>query len=240
MGQEAVELRPLSTDRPDTTESAYSVDAGHVQVEMSMVDVTRDGGGTSVGVAPFLVKIGLLHWMDLQLGMDPFLHSRTGGASASGVGDGMVRLKMNLWGNDEGATALVVMPFVKVPMASSGFGNGRVEGGVIVPFAVGLPGDVSVGLMPEVDLVRNTADDGYAVDLVHTATASHAIVKDLGGYVEYAGFANLAAEEAYRGYLDGGLTLGFGDDVQLDGGGRVGLTPAAEDLGLFVGLSFRR
>ncbi|MEY4692414.1 MAG: hypothetical protein RIT19_2739, partial [Verrucomicrobiota bacterium] len=36
-------LRPLATDRPDQTESAYSVDAGHVQFE---VDVAKATFGT--------------------------------------------------------------------------------------------------------------------------------------------------------------------------------------------------
>ena len=46
----ADDLRPLSTDRPDTTESAYTVDAGHFQFEMEMAAFTRDGGD----LTPFL------------------------------------------------------------------------------------------------------------------------------------------------------------------------------------------
>src|SRR6187402_3113627 len=35
-------MREMSTDRPDTTESAYTVDAGHYQIEMSFFDYSRD------------------------------------------------------------------------------------------------------------------------------------------------------------------------------------------------------
>ena len=35
-------MREMSTDRPDTTESAYTVDAGHYQIEMSFFDYGRD------------------------------------------------------------------------------------------------------------------------------------------------------------------------------------------------------
>ena len=40
-------MREMATDRPDVTESPYTVDAGHVQVESSFVEYTRDddGGG---------------------------------------------------------------------------------------------------------------------------------------------------------------------------------------------------
>ena len=33
-------MRPLSTDRPDQTESPYSVDAGHVQFEFEVAKAT--------------------------------------------------------------------------------------------------------------------------------------------------------------------------------------------------------
>ena len=43
------ELRELSTDRPDQTESAHTVDAGHWQIESDLVNYTSDrdqsGGG---------------------------------------------------------------------------------------------------------------------------------------------------------------------------------------------------
>src|SRR5438093_6841318 len=35
-------LRELSTDRPDKTESPYTVDAGHFQIEMDLVSYSRD------------------------------------------------------------------------------------------------------------------------------------------------------------------------------------------------------
>ena len=36
------QMRELSADRPDVTESPYTVDAGHVQLEMSFVDYVYD------------------------------------------------------------------------------------------------------------------------------------------------------------------------------------------------------
>ncbi len=37
-------MRELSTDRPDKTESPYTVDAGRVQVELDLVTYTSDRG----------------------------------------------------------------------------------------------------------------------------------------------------------------------------------------------------
>ena len=88
-------------------------------------------------------------------------------------------------------------------------------------------------------LAPENDDDRFVVDFVHTVTVGHTLCGDLNGYVEYAGFANLSHDEEYRGYFDAGLTYGLTADTQLDAGVRVGLTSAADDLGLFAGISLR-
>jgi hypothetical protein len=239
-------MRELSTDRPDTTESPYTVDAGHVQLEMSFFDHTSDkpSGGARVSttsVAPVLLKVGLHDNVDLQLGLDPWTTSKaTGGAATEGFGDTLVRLKINLWGNDEGRTAFALMPFVTVPTAADGLGVSAVEGGLIALLGVALDEEWALGLMAEVDLVTSPDGEDYVADFLHTATVGRGIVGDLGGYVEYAGFVHLHGKEDYRAYFDAGLTYALDPEVQLDAGVRVGLTEASEDLGFFTGLSLRR
>jgi hypothetical protein len=244
-------LRDMSTDRPDTTESPYTVDAGHLQLEMSFVDFVYDRRNKerekthSITAAPFLLKIGLLNNVDLQLGLDSYswthVNDRRANRSSEidGVGDTLVRLKINLWGNDGGDTALAVMPFVTLPTGHGEVGAAACEGGVIVPLSIALPADFDLGLMAEFDFNRSRADNRYVVDFVHTATLSHSIIGELSGYVEYAGFANLNHDVGYRGYFDTGLTFKLTPDIQLDCGVRVGLTKAADDLGMFTGISWR-
>lgn len=248
-------MRDLSTDRPDTTESPYTVDAGHVQVELSFVDYTTDRNNDepdtreSLAVAPMLLKIGLLNNADLQIGVDPYLWERsedrpTGASnSVDGFGDILLRLKVNLWGNDAasdaGDTAFAVMPFITFPTAGDELGSGNIEGGVILPLAVALPGEFSLGVMAEIDFIRSAADDRHVVDFVHTMTLARPLLGELAGYIEYAGFMNFNGDEDYRGFFDTGLTYALTADVQLDAGIRVGLTEAADDFGVFVGLSLR-
>src|SRR5687767_4843881 len=38
-------MRDLATDRPDVTESPYTVDAGHFQAELSFIEYVSDDGG---------------------------------------------------------------------------------------------------------------------------------------------------------------------------------------------------
>jgi hypothetical protein len=65
------QLRELSTDRPDQTESPYTVDAGHWQFEFDFANFTTDDeGGTrtqTLNIAPLNAKLGLTSSTDLQL-----------------------------------------------------------------------------------------------------------------------------------------------------------------------------
>ncbi len=236
-------MRELSTDRPDTTESPYTVDAGHIQLELSFFEYAREDDGPTTdtfAVAPFNAKVGLLNNADLQFVITPYTREETDGAgTACGVSDAQLRLKINLWGNDGGGTAMAFMPFISFPTGDDDLSSGRIEGGLIFPFAADLPAGFGLGLMAEVDFIFERGAGEYQVDFVHTATIARDLVGSLGGFVEYAGAENLSIHDGYRATLNTGLTYGIGPDLQLDCGVGLGLTEAAEDLVVFVGLSAR-
>src|SRR6056300_1189865 len=78
-------LRDLSTDRPDLTESPYTVDAGHFQIETDFVNATFDrdksGGGDvrsrSETYGGINFKIGLFNQVDLQTVFNVHVVERT-------------------------------------------------------------------------------------------------------------------------------------------------------------------
>ncbi len=240
-------LRDLSTDRPDTTESPHTVDAGHVQLEFDVFRYTVDRQGgvrtRELSVAPMNVKVGLLHHVDLQLMFDPYVRGEidTGPGrdiTYSDVGDFVTRLKINLWGNDEGRTALAIMPYVKWPLSSNEVRNGETEGGVIIPFGVDLGGGWSMGLMTEVDFVSD-GDGGYDTEWLNTITFSRNLAGALGGFVEFAAITSSAADSDWQGYLDVGFTYGFDPNNQLDFGCNFGVTRSAADYQPFLGYTRR-
>ena len=63
-------MRELSPDRPDKTESPYTVDAGHFQMEMSFAEFTRNHSDSirtdTWNVAPVNFKAGLFNNVDLE------------------------------------------------------------------------------------------------------------------------------------------------------------------------------
>jgi hypothetical protein len=239
-------MRELSADRPDTTESPYTVDAGHAQLEMSFVDFVYDdehGVRTrAFTVAPFNLKLGVLNNVDVQFLIDPYVEiDLDDGADErfDGFGDAQLRLKVNLWGNDGGRTAFAVMPYVKFPTGDDELTNDHVEGGVILPFATELPAGFALGLMAEFDVVYDDADDDYDVELLHTAALGHDIIGRLAGYVEYIGIAPLHGDADYQALLGAGVTHALSDDVQLDAGVNFGLTGDADDYNVFAGITVR-
>jgi len=238
--------RELSTDRPDRTESAYSVPEGRWQIELDVVNhidfsIPAEGvDGQALGLVPFNLKYGIHRRADLQLVVEPW--SRTsvtlpGGSTEKDQGSGDVtgRIKLNLFGNDGGRSALALMPFVSTP--TRGSDRGRIGTyGVVTPFALALSGDRSFGAMLVVAKDRDL--DAW---LGGSATVGSPLAGNLGGFVELfatrAGFESGAPSDVTA---DGGLTYALGADAQLDAGVYIGLSDAAEHWRVFLGFSARR
>lgn len=240
-------VRPMTTDRPDTTESPISVARGRFQIEASLAEYAFARDGTerthSPALLPVNLKYGLTDDIDVQLVLSPYERSVTRGngarSVAQGFGDTQLRVKFNLWGNDGGKTAFAIMPFAKLPTGDRALSNKRVEGGIILPLAFRLPGDVTIGTMLELDLTYDEARDDYGIDVVHTATVGAPIAGPLGGYVEYIGVAPHPGGGSYRASASGGLTYALSDDWVIDAGGTIGLTGRVDRVTAFVGTSFR-
>lgn len=247
-------MRELSTDRPDKTESPNTVDAGHFQIEMDLVNWTHDHSNVagqedkvdSIAYAPINLKAGLCNRADLQLVLSPYTREVSRDITANspsvvkrGFGDVVTRLKVNFWGNEGGTTAFAAMPYLKIPTNHDQLGNQAVEGGLILPLGVSLPGGWEMGLMTQFDYVRNASNDGYHNEYVNSVTLSHDIFGKLGGYVEFWSLVSAETGSDWEGSFDMGLTYGITDNIQLDGGVNVGVTESADDLQPFLGISLR-
>ncbi len=245
-------LREMSTDRPDKTESPYTVDAGHFQIEMDFVSYSYDKhnparDGTIVrtwNIAPINFKVGLLNHVDAQFIVQPhtYVHTSDPAAGVSkqrGFNDFITRVKFNLWGNDGGDTAFALMPYVKLPTNQDQLGNRSVEGGLIAPFALELPAGWGMGLMPQIDIVRDTTSSGYHPEFVSTITFGHDIVGALAGYAEFFNSVSTERGADWVATVDLGLTYALTKSLQLDAGINIGVTRAADDWNPFIGLSWR-
>lgn len=246
-------MREFQSDRPDQTEGPYTVDAGHWQFEMDLASHALDRRSDDPAQRQFqslvlldpTIKLGLLNNLDAAVIATPIVWQREQRTNAPtredwGTGDTLLRMKLNLWGNDAGDTAFALLPYVKLPTNLHRFGNHFVEGGLILPFTWKLPQDFELDAMTEFDVFHNGAGGGYHLEWVNSVALHKDLIKDkLNGYVE---FFSSVSREPHAGPVetaDVGLLYLVAPNVQLDCGINFGLTRRAIDYNPFIGLSFR-
>jgi len=227
--------RDLSPDRPDMTESPITVDAGAWVVEASYFDWTRDRRDDTYTAMATNLKVGLTDRIDFQTVFDAYTwENPAGGAAAEDFSDITLRLKYNLWGNDGGASAFALFPYVKIP-TDTALSNGEFEGGLMLPFSMDLTEGIGLGLMAQIDAVHDGLD-GYHLGFLHSAVLGFDVTEQFGVYTEYFG---IAGPGTYEPYFSVGATYWLSKDLVFDTGGRIGLNDAAEDIGVFSGFTKR-
>lgn len=224
--------RELSADRPDATESPVTVEPGHTQIETNLYDWSRDGSNDTHTWLSIHTKFGLTESMDIGILFDSFVQQEN--PDLEGFGDIGLTLKWNLWGNDGGDTALALLPMLKIPTGTS-VSNNEWEGGLAVPFAMGLANGWSLGLMAAVDVVADD-DGGHEFEFLHTAVIGHDLTETVGVFFEYIG---VASERHYEASLATGLTYQIHQDLVIDLSVRTGLSSVAPDFGMATGFTIR-
>jgi len=244
----AEDMKPICSDRPGRNSGACTVEDGHWQVELGLWDATfqhRAGVTTDVtSAANPVVKYGVSDGADIEASMAFYqsvrVHDASGTQTDSGIGDLFLRAKWNPNSGGDAAFTWILDPFIKLPTASRGLGNGEVEGGLLAPMSYELSGGWSLESTPEADILLNGSGRGYHANVVDVI----GLGRDLEG-----GF-NLGVEIWTNQNLDPAGTVsqyGFGPalawqpdpDNQFDAGFEVGLNRQTPDLELYLGFSRR-
>jgi hypothetical protein len=246
-------MRPFEPERPGKILTPFTIDAGHFQIESDFINYIHTNyagfGAQFWEIADPTIKLGLTNWLDFELVLNGYqnamTHSNQSGAlvaNGHGFGDTILKLKINLVGNDGGPFAMALVPYVKAPSAAPGLGNGVVEGGVAVPMQISIPGDFALALQTEFDALKNANDSQRYANLVNIANLSHAvsfISKDLTASIEF--FSSVGTDPFTPAVytFDVGLAYLILPNVQLDAGANFGLTKASPDLNLYTGVTAR-
>jgi hypothetical protein len=235
---------PICADRPTKGTSPCVVDPGHWQVEVDAADYTHDRSGgtaTETGVlASTNVKYGVTERLDLELNLTPYQYQQaTGQGRAQGFGDLVAHAKIAVI---KGDTALSLLPFVKIPTAGAGLGNGAVEGGLVVPIGLALPAGTTLTLDPEIDALKDANGSGHHAAYALAAGLSRPLTPTFTGAVELWGSDNAEPSGHVRqASFDLGLSwIPMQDqNLQLDGGVNLGLNRATPGEQVYVGISRR-
>lgn len=238
-------MREMETDRPDVTESPYTVDAGHFQYETDLVRLTRQKSDEQETRTLLInqgnFKIGLTRTTAIQIGFQTYGNQKekdlnSGSVTTSnGFGDITFRIKQNLIGNDKGNFALAVLPYVKFP--TSNYEDSRFEGGLIVPMLYKLPGKWNLGMQVEVDRLKDRDQQTMHTEFLQTLAISHPIIKGVEAIAETYYTYDFKAHEIST-YLNAAIQMEVAKDFQLDAGINYGLQHHTEKH-YFIGASYR-
>jgi hypothetical protein len=239
------QMRDMETDRPDVTESPYTVDAGHFQLETDLVRTTRERSESkethTLLINQMNLKIGLTNSTAIQIGYQTYGRQSERELDSDsktindGQGDLTFRIKQNLLGNDGGNFALALLPYVKLP--TSRYEDSRIEGGLIVPMQYKLPGEWNLGFQVEVDRLKDQDQQSMHTEFLQTLTISHSIIKGLDGIAETY-YTYDFKEHQFSNYINAALQLDVAKDFKLDAGLNIGIQHTAAKH-YFIGASYR-
>ena len=237
-------MREIQTDRPDVTENSYTVDAGHFQYETDLFKTIRNKQNGILNVQNIYnhvnLKLGLTNTTDIQVVIESFIKNidiiNNNSSKSTGFGDITLRIKQNLWGNDNGKTAFAIMPYINLP--TSRFSESEVtEGGIVFPFAIELKNDWSLGTQFGMDLLKNPNDTNYHTEILYSFTANNKLATKLDSFVESSYMYNFK-EKDFHLSVNGGFGFSITDNFKLDTGFNYGITKATDKV-YFAGFSFR-
>jgi hypothetical protein len=245
-------MRDISPDRPDKTDSPFTVDAGHYQLELDFANFTYNAPNSQNGnvksdayqLAPMNVKVGVFNNVDLQLVLQPWSwqqskNETTGAVTTdSGFGDTTLRAKVNLIGNDGGFFALALIPYVTLPTAQDYLGAGGMEGGVGIPYAFDVP-NWDVGFQTTVSCYRNDFGDGYHADIANSVSVGHAVIGALEYHVEFYSSVSTEQNSGWVGTVDTWFTYQLNKNLIFDSGVYIGVTAAADNWHPWIGMTWR-
>lgn len=240
--------QPICADRPGKATSTCTVPQGHWQIEAGVADWSLQKAGgerdTSLVLGETTVKYGLTDRADIEVDVTPWQRatSRAGSFHDSGSGFGDINLiyKQQLSGSDAPAQ-LTLMPFVKAPTAKNSLGNGKWEGGLLMPIGYAIPkSPLSIGLTPEVDWAADADGHGHHAAMAQVVTigwqanAKLNLSAELWGQWDWdpAGTTRQASIDASAAYL-------ARNNVQFDAGANFGLNRNTPDVEFYTGVAVR-
>ena len=240
--------QPICADRPGKSTPACTVPAGDWQVETGFADwsLQKDRGerDTSLVLGETTIKYGMTGSSDLEIDLTPWQRATSSGRGfreiASGIGDVKLLYKQQLTPGDA-PLQVTLMPFVKAPTAKHWLGNGKWEGGLLLPidYAIGKSA-FSIELTPELDWAADGDGRGHHVAMEQVVSLGWQATEKLNLSAElWSGWDWDPSGTTRQASADGSAAYLLSNDVQLDAGANFGLNRATPDVELYGGVSVR-
>jgi hypothetical protein len=243
-GASAADERDFCAQRPGKATPPCVLDAGRLQIETGLADAVfqRSGGvhDDTYTLGATELRFGVSRRIELEAAWAPMIVDRTRGAPhRTGTGDASLAILGALTDPDKMGVAVSAQAFVTLPTATHDLGAGGFTGGVRLPIAIPLSDGFSLGLTPEVDVLRNAAGGGTHAAWIGVASLGRsfgplALGAEFWGQVEEEPAGTLRRASAD---LTSAVTIG--KDLQLDAGANFGLNRQTPNAEVYVGVSHR-
>jgi len=238
------DLRDFCAQRPGKATPPCIVDAGHLQVEVGLADaVFQRSGGVhediyTLGAAE--LRIGLTRRVELEAGWAPsVIDAVRGGDRRAGVGDATLAVLAALTDPDGKGVAVSAQGFATAPTANHGLGAGGWTGGARLPIAVPLSETISLGLTPEIDVLRDAAGGGVHAAWIGVASLGRAFGPTALGAELWGEVEEEPTGAIRRGGADLTAAFALGKSLQLDAGANFGLNRATPRAEIYAGVARR-
>jgi Putative MetA-pathway of phenol degradation len=234
-------LRDLCADRPGKATPPCILDAGHTQIETGLADaVFLRGHETVTALGASEVRFGLTSNVEAEVAWAPVIVDHQRGASnVTGVGDLTLGFRRALTTPGADGPAVSIQAFVNAPTATHGLGAGGWTGGARLPVSAPLSKTLSLGLTPEVDVVRNASGGGTHLAASTAVSLGRSFGKASLGVEVWGAVDDDPSGRTYQASADLTAALAVGDNVQLDAGANFGLNRNTPDAEVYVGISHR-
>ena len=244
----AADEQPICANRPGKSTPTCTVPAGRFQIETALADWSlqkmpgeRD---TSLVIGETAVEYGLTGRSDIEVDFTPWQRATSSGpgiaSRATGIGDVEVIYKRRLT-SGEGPLQLAIAPVIKIPTTKASLGNGKWEGGLLLPidYALG-KSPFSLNLTPELDWVADADGNGHHAAMAQVASLGWQVGQKLSLSAELWGQWDWDPSGTTRqASADGSVAYLLSNDLQLDAGVNFGLNDQTPDVELYAGLSVR-
>jgi hypothetical protein len=239
-------LSPICTDRPTKSNSACTVDAGHFQYESDIFNsgfLRLDGVTTDTTyLTDPTFQYGLTSDTDIEANISPagIVRARKGDHQTiiAGVGDLYLRFKYQFINVEDGTLQGTILPYVKIPTARLGIGDGAVEGGLIVPMNYKFNDVLTLTIDPEVDELKDAVSAGHHLNTMQLVNLAVSLPKHLTLYGELWGDWNFDPTGVVRQYsADTAAAYAVNPRLQLDVGVNVGLNRYTPGAQVYIGIS---
>ena len=244
---------PISTDRPDFTESTATVPRGHFQLEAGytyMFDEENAHRTRDHTLPEVLLRTGLTNDLELRIGWGGLSLTEDVYSAPNRAGRSQTFRE-----HDDGGTDLNVGAKVRIltqngiipdfsliagaglPTNESGKSSGDVDPELKFLWGYALTDRLS--LSGNFNIALPSDEVGRFIQSAASLSLGYSLTDRLGSYVEYYGFFLSERRGDAAHYLNGGFAFRLTENVQFDVRVGTGLNDAADDFFTGVGFAFR-